>query len=90
MKGAMTEEDLTITDPQERTRLYGQADHVRQYGYDFKERLQEAGFETMEISLHDLIRDLSHAGLVFCLDFPLLRTRCHGNEFGENWILPLF
>lgn len=40
-----TREDLTITDPQERIRLFHQADHVRIYGMDKKERLEKAGFE---------------------------------------------
>ena len=40
-----TREDLTITDPQERIRLFHQADHVRIYGMDKKERLEKVGFE---------------------------------------------
>lgn len=39
-----TFEDPTITDPAERERLFGQYDHVRQYGLDYSERLQKAGF----------------------------------------------
>lgn len=39
-----TIEDPTVTDPAERTRLFGQFDHVRIYGRDFKDRLQAAGF----------------------------------------------
>jgi SAM-dependent methyltransferase len=39
-----TIEDPSITDPQERLRLFGQADHVRRYGPDYLARLQEAGF----------------------------------------------
>lgn len=44
LRGAVTEEDLTITDPKERTLRYGQADHVRYYGMDIVDRLQTAGF----------------------------------------------
>lgn len=46
MWGDSTREDLTITDPAERRRLYGQPDHVRMYGRDgvFEARLQSAGF----------------------------------------------
>ena len=44
IKGDVTVEDLTITDPLERQRLYGQSDHVRQYGRDFSERLKTSGF----------------------------------------------
>lgn len=41
-----THEDLSITDPQERLRVYGQEDHVRKYGTDgiYLNRLKEAGF----------------------------------------------
>lgn len=41
---ATTFEDDTITDPKERTRLFGQYDHRRIYGRDYDKRLAEAGF----------------------------------------------
>jgi SAM-dependent methyltransferase len=40
-----TVEDPSITDPAERERLFGQADHVRRYGSDYIDRLRAAGFE---------------------------------------------
>lgn len=40
-----TFEDNSITDPDERTRIFGQYDHRRIYGRDYAERLAEAGFE---------------------------------------------
>ena len=43
-----TIEDPTVTDPSERTRLFGQFDHVRLYGMDFPARVEEAGFEVRE------------------------------------------
>ena len=46
---AETFEDDTITDPAERTRLFGQYDHRRVYGRDYAERLRSAGFEAREI-----------------------------------------
>lgn len=42
--GAHTDEDLTVTDPAERERRFGQADHVRQYGRDIVTRLAAGGF----------------------------------------------
>lgn len=39
-----TFEDDSITDPAERTRLFGQYDHRRVYGRDYVERLSQAGF----------------------------------------------
>tara|TARA_R110001592_G_scaffold243783_1_gene504994 strand:- start:239719 stop:240489 length:771 start_codon:yes stop_codon:yes gene_type:complete len=45
-KGRMlTDEDPSITDPEERIRRFGQYDHVRVYGKDYSERLINAGFK---------------------------------------------
>lgn len=45
MRGAATTyEDWSITSPKERHKHFGQWDHVRWYGDDIKERLEEAGF----------------------------------------------
>ncbi len=49
LERATTFEDDTITDPEERTRIFGQYDHRRIYGRDYAERLREAGFEVYEI-----------------------------------------
>jgi SAM-dependent methyltransferase len=48
-----TDEDPSVTDPGERLRRFGQRDHVRRYGWDYVDRLEEAGFEV------DVIRDFS-------------------------------
>jgi hypothetical protein len=42
---AETLEDPTVTEPEDRHRVYGQFDHVRLYGTDFGDRLAEAGFD---------------------------------------------
>ena len=42
-------EDDTITDPAERTRVFGQYDHRRIYGRDYADRLRSAGFEVADI-----------------------------------------
>lgn len=44
-----TFEDDSITDPEERTRIFGQYDHRRIYGNDFAKRLQEAGFAVEDL-----------------------------------------
>ena len=46
---SITYEDDSITDPEERTRIFGQYDHRRIYGNDFADRLHEAGFEVEDI-----------------------------------------
>lgn len=40
-----TFEDSSITDPNERKRFFGERVHVRYYGYDFADRLEQAGFK---------------------------------------------
>ncbi len=40
-----TYEDFSITDPKKREHVFGQHDHVRIYGRDFKDRLENAGFK---------------------------------------------
>jgi SAM-dependent methyltransferase len=51
----LTDEDLTVTDPKEREKRFGQYDHVRFYGRDFEERLQEAGFKVTLVKASDLL-----------------------------------
>ncbi|MCB0758970.1 MAG: methyltransferase domain-containing protein [Flavobacteriales bacterium] len=50
---AETYEDPSITDPGERLRHFGQFDHVRIYGLDFPQRLEEAGFQVEELAFAD-------------------------------------
>ena len=47
---AVTHEDPTLTDEEERLRRFSQRDHVRVYGPDLRDRLIDAGFE---VALHD-------------------------------------
>ncbi len=44
VNNAKTLEDPTVTDPKERERLFLQKDHVRLYGLDYAERLEDVGF----------------------------------------------
>jgi SAM-dependent methyltransferase len=43
-KREVTYEDFTIIAPEERTKAFGQSDHVRWYGKDYQTRLTNAGF----------------------------------------------
>lgn len=45
-----TFEDNTITDPKERTEIFGQYDHVRVYGKDYFDKLRAIGFEVEEVN----------------------------------------
>jgi SAM-dependent methyltransferase len=71
-----TVEDPTITDPDERLRVFGQRDHVRRYGWDYVERLREAGLSPDVIRLE---HDLAHA--------DVQRHRLHNNE---GFVEPMF
>jgi ubiquinone/menaquinone biosynthesis C-methylase UbiE len=44
----ITEEDLSIKNPKERERRFGQDDHVRKYGKDYADRLRRSGFKVIE------------------------------------------
>lgn len=45
LKHDTTYEDPSITDPLEREKHFGQKDHVRMYGKDYKQRLELGGFK---------------------------------------------
>lgn len=51
LKLKLTHEDPSITTPEERLESYGQWDHVRLYGSDYKERMESAGFEVKVIDI---------------------------------------
>jgi SAM-dependent methyltransferase len=68
----VTFEDPSVTDPTERKRLFGQADHVRRYGPDYVDRLKEAGFNVMVfpatefIDSNDLLsKSINSTGKIF-------------------------
>jgi SAM-dependent methyltransferase len=48
-----TDEDPTVTDPIERERRWGQADHVRMYGTDHYDRLVAAGLTVEVVPYHE-------------------------------------
>jgi hypothetical protein len=51
-----TDEDASVTDPDERKRRFGQFDHVRLYGRDHLDRLDRSGFS---VSVRDIAAELS-------------------------------
>ncbi len=54
---AKTVEDPSVTDPAEREKLFGQFDHVRRYGPDFEERLEDAGFIVKKMLARDVLSE---------------------------------
>lgn len=55
-----TVEDPSITDPVIREELFGQDDHVRKYGLDYRTRLEEAGFEVSDDYVNKLSPEELH------------------------------
>ncbi|WP_024772792.1 class I SAM-dependent methyltransferase [Aquimarina macrocephali] len=51
----VTFEDNSITDPQERARIFGQYDHVRVYGRDYFEKLRSIGFKVDEVDYTNIL-----------------------------------
>ena len=45
-----TLEDLSILDPKEREKVFGQKDHLRMYGDDFVDMLKDVGFEVTAVN----------------------------------------
>jgi SAM-dependent methyltransferase len=77
-KNKETIEDLSITDPKERERIFGQYDHVRWHGLDYGERLRSAGFDVDENRFVDSFSDeeietyrLSKKETIFVANKPL-------------------
>lgn len=52
---AISYEDYTITSAEEREIHFGQHDHVRRYGLDYFDRLQQVGFKTTKIHRDDIV-----------------------------------
>ena len=50
VKRKNTFEDSSIKSKNQREKYLGQYDHVREYGLDFKDRIEEAGFEVKMIN----------------------------------------
>jgi predicted SAM-dependent methyltransferase len=68
-----TFEDSTITSPAERMRAFGENDHVRLYGYDLVDRLEESGFQVKLNHAEDIPKDsinkyglLEDENILFC------------------------
>jgi SAM-dependent methyltransferase len=55
-KKEKTYEDFSITSPKEREKAFGQYDHVRWYGRDYKDKLKNAGFN---VTVDDYIKKFS-------------------------------
>lgn len=50
-----TDEDPAVVDPEERTRRFGQPDHVRFYGADLPDRLRSVGFDVEVVRIAEVM-----------------------------------
>ena len=65
LKREITFEDNSITDKNERAKIFGQYDHVRVYGRDYFDKLRRIGFKVDEV---DYTSQLSDEGIqTYCL-----------------------
>ena len=85
IEGETTDEDPTVTDPEERLRRFGQQNHVRLYGRDFYDRLVEAGFNLKVVHYRDQIPARSRER--YGLDRTYRGKR--GREDSAGWDIPV-
>lgn len=60
-----TYEDPSITDPQERQRIFGQWDHLRIFGNDFKEVIADRGFEVTLVGKQTFDEELVRENVLY-------------------------
>jgi predicted SAM-dependent methyltransferase len=70
-----TFEDPSVTDPKERERLFGQDDHVRRYGPDFADRVNEAGFDVRIYDAEEVLGEHRHRYAVPAHEGPVYFCR---------------
>lgn len=83
LQGETTDEDQSCN-ADERLRRFGQADHVRRYGWDFFTRLGKAGFEPEPVDLRDLTTPDERTQYGLATHLPWL-----DEEARELWVLPI-
>jgi SAM-dependent methyltransferase len=71
-----TDEAPEVTDPAERLRRFGQDDHVRRYGWDYVDRLRDAGFAVDVVRLEE--------------DMPAPEIERHRLRNLEGFVEPIF
>ena len=75
MKGETTYEDTSINTPEAREKAFGQQDHVRMYGSDYYQRLQEVGFTTHVYKKEDFFSSEHNEKLALTTESELVIVR---------------
>lgn len=88
IEGETTDEDPSVTDPEERLRRFHQRNHVRLYGRDFYDRLSDAGFDVDVVHYHDQIpaRSRKRYGLEYGREYAY---RDGAEPDGAVWDIPV-
>ena len=81
----LTFEDPQITSPRERERAFGQSDHVRLYGLDYRYKLENVGFSvTIDNYVKELPADVvDRYGLDWEEDIYLLSKPSYATNHGQ-------
>jgi SAM-dependent methyltransferase len=83
LRGDVTQEDFDC-DATERLRRFGQADHVRRYGWDFFDRLRAAGFDADPVDLRDCTTPEEREQYGLTTAVPWMNP-----DDKELWVLPI-
>jgi predicted SAM-dependent methyltransferase len=91
-----TVEDPSIVDPSDRLRVFGQEDHVRNYGPDYVDRLRQAGFDVDITQVSDMIAadeaarmGISRAGAIYRCRRADHRAEANGRRPSTKEAVPL-
>jgi SAM-dependent methyltransferase len=84
LRDAATDEDPSCTDPAERVRRFGQADHVRRYGWDFFDRLATVGFDVDPVDIRTITTAEDREQFGLRTHVPWIAS-----ESRELWVLPV-
>lgn len=83
LRGEVTDEDPTC-DEAERLRRFGQADHIRRYGWDFFDRLRAAGFAAEAVDIRALTTEDERTRFGLSTALPWMDP-----DDPSLWVLPI-
>jgi len=79
----ITYEDLSITNPSDREKAFGQFDHLRIYGDDFSSFLENCGFKVTLIDANSFQKEVAERNVLFP---PILSKKENATNFRKVFI----
>ncbi len=79
----VTYEDLSITNPSDREKAFGQIDHLRIYGEDFSTLLEKCGFKVTSINEDSFTKEVAERNVLFP---PILSKKGNVTNFRKVFI----